>query len=46
MEIDIRQLIKFIEGQIQIFKILPASDYSNGILEGMNVVLKYINSRT
>lgn len=46
MEIDISQLIKFIEAQIQIFKVLPASDYGNGILKGMNMVLRYINSIT
>lgn len=43
MEIDLKSLVNFLQGQIKIFEMLPASDYSNGIIEGMTLVLKHIN---
>ena len=43
MEIDLKQFISFIESQKKIFEILPASDYSNGVIAGINIILNYLN---
>ena len=44
IRIDIRRLISFIEGQLAIFKVLPASDYRNGVIDGITITLKYLNT--
>ena len=43
IKVDIRSLVKFIEEQMEILKVKPASDYSNGVLEGMTMIMTYIN---